>query len=499
MDLNHLVSRRRELKDSTLIGEGSFINGSFTSSRFVDSSFPIVNPANGSVVRTLAEVSDAEVDSALKSAEVAFAKWRNSTQNDRDTFLRNWRAQIEMHLDDLATLLTLENGKPLKESRGEIGFARIFIDWNIFSASRAYGTSAVQPSSQVTAFVTKQPVGVCLLITSWNFPVAMLTRKVAMAIAAGCVVLVKPSELAPLSSLALAELARRAGAPPGLFNVLATTRAVDVVGKAVNSRCVRLVSFTGSMPVGRLVAASAANRVLRTILELGGHAPFIVFNDADVDAAVEGLMSNKFRNTGQACIAANRVFVQRGAIYEEFCDRLHSRMGKLVVGDGFDENVDVGPLINESAVRRVSSHVEDAISSGARLVCGGVPKKTGRSIDNFFPPTLLVDVVDDMKISCEETFGPVVAVLGFDEECEVLSRANDMTDSGMAAFVYTKDGGRAMRASRELQFSMVGVNDVNISGAATPFGGMRQSGLGREGGAGVLDAFTEEQYRLFRF
>lgn len=503
------------LNDPNLLGAGSFIDGVFTRPRSSDSDLIVTNPANGGIVRRLAEASNADVLRSLHTAQAAYSKWRLTSVQDRANFLRRWHALVLEHREDLARLITLENGKPLAEARGEIDYAASFIDWNALTAAQGHGSSAVQREKDISAYTTREPIGVCLLVTPWNFPAAMVTRKAAPALAAGCAIVAKPSELTPLTALALAELASRAGAPPGLFSVVTTTRAGPVVDLALQTQHVRLVSFTGSTRVGKIIAAKAAQRIVKTSLELGGHAPFIVYDDADVDAAVDGLIRNKFRVAGQTCVSANRVFVQRGPTFDLFVDTLENRMDALVVGNGLNGGVDMGPLISEAAVERVSGHVADAIERGAQLVLGrgtefGEDDKSesvsleenGMFEDEtklFFPPTLLLDVTDEMLMSKEETFGPVVGVLAFSDEQEVLRRANENTEMGLAAYVYTKDGGRAMRAVRDLKFGMVGINHANVSSPATPFGGMKESGIGREGSIDALEPYTEVKYAVLRF
>lgn len=504
------------LNDPNLLGAGSFIDGAFCRTRSSDVDLIVTNPANGGVVRRVAEASDADVQWALDTAETAFSKWRLASIQDRSNFLRRWHGLIVEHREDLARLITLENGKPLTEARAEIDYAASFVDWNVLLAALGHGSSAVQHEKDVTACTMREPVGVCLLVTPWNFPAAMVTRKAAPALAAGCAIVVKPSELTPLTALALAELAFRAGAPSGLFNVLATSRAGPVVQLALETRCVRLVSFTGSTRVGKLIAAKAAERIVKTVLELGGHAPFIVYDDADIEAAVDGLISNKCRVAGQTCLASNRVFVQRGPTYEAFCGLLMERMDSLIVGNGLDESVNLGPLICEAAMERVAKQVTDAVEKGATLLLGKSSDTASRNgaeelpngeengveegqVNLFFPPTLLVDVTDDMVMAKEETFGPVIGVLAFNEEHEVLRRANDNTELGLAAYVYTRDGGRASRAVRDLKFGMVGVNETNVSKPSTVFGGMKESGLGREGGVDALEPYSEVKYALMRF
>lgn len=503
------------LSDPNLLGPGSFIDGAFGRTRSSDADLIVTNPANGGIVRRVAEASDTDVHRALDAAEAAFSKWRLTSVQDRAKFMRRWHALVVENREDLARLITLENGKPLAEARTEIDYAASFIDWNVLTAAQGHGSSVVQREKDVSAYVTREPVGVCLLVTPWNFPAAMVTRKAAPALAAGCAIVVKPSELTPLIALALAELASRAGAPPGLFSVIATSRSGPVVELALQTPSVRLVSFTGSTRVGKIIAAKAAQRMVKTSLELGGHAPFIVYDDAHVETAVDGLISSKFRVSGQTCISPNRVYVQQGPTYDAFCTLLKDRMENLVMGNGLNEDVNLGPLISEAAVDRVGRHVDDAVERGATLVLGRETesnKTMGAEMESdeengliedemklFFPPTLLLDVTDDMLMAKEETFGPVVGVLAFNEEHEVLRRANDNTEMGLAAYVYTKDGGRAMRAVRDLQFGILGVNHTNISSPATPFGGMKESGVGREGGVDALEPYTEVKYALMRF
>lgn len=423
----------------------------------------------------------------------------------RVNILHRWYELLLSHKTDLARLVTLENGKPLPEAEKEVLYAASYIDWHAGGLGRGEGSWCSRREDDMLSMTLLEPVGVCVLITPWNFPIAMMARKAAAAIAVGCSVIAKPAELTPLSALAVAELGKRAGLPGGVLNVLVTNRAGEVVERMLKERCVRAVSFTGSTKVGKLIARMAAERVLKCGLELGGHAPFIVFDDADLETAIEELVKNKFRVAGQTCITANRVFVQNG-VRKEFCDKVKEKMAELKMGDGMEQGVDYGPLINEGAVEKVRRHVDDAVKKGARVLLGGEEGSMKTGVENgvdgggyFYGGTILDEVRDEMVMAQEETFGPVVGVMGFDTEEEVIERANGGTEMGLAAYVYTKDLGRANRAVRELEYGMVGVNTVAISDPSTSFGGMKESGIGREGGNEGLETFTQVKFGLTKF
>ncbi|MGD9095918.1 MAG: NAD-dependent succinate-semialdehyde dehydrogenase, partial [Chromatiales bacterium] len=391
--------------------------------------------------------------------------------------------------EDLAQLMTAEQGKPLAEARGEIAYGASFIEWFAEEAKRVYGDVIPAPLTDRRYVVIRQPVGVVAAITPWNFPVAMITRKCAPALAAGCPVVIKPSELTPLCALALAELAQRAGFPPGVINVITTMDSAAVGKELTSNSLVRKLSFTGSTGVGKLLLRDCAGTVKKVSLELGGNAPFIVFDDADVDAAVAGAMASKYRNSGQTCVCANRLLVQQG-IYDEFAEKLAQAVRELKVGEGTGEGVNQGPLINEEAVGKVEDHIRDALEKGARLVTGGHRHQLGGT---FFEPTILADVTPAMRVACEETFGPVAPLFRFSTEEEAVALAND-TESGLAAYFYSRDIGRIWRVAEALEYGMVGINEGIISTEVAPFGGVKESGLGREGSKYGIEEFTELKY-----
>lgn len=491
-----------KLSDPALLASGSFISNTFTEVH--EKRIGITNPATGANFHYLPEASDADVSAAISAASSAFEHWRHASVRTRADTLRRWYELLLEHKTDLAQLLTLENGKPLPEAEKEVLYGAGYIRWHSDGLGRGEGNWCTRREDDMLAMTLLEPVGVCLLITPWNFPVAMMARKAAAAVAAGCSIVAKPSELTPLCALAMAELGRRAGLPAGVMNVVVTTRAGEVVERILKERCVRAVSFTGSTRVGKLIAKMAAERVLKCGLELGGHAPFIVYDDADLEVAVKGLVMNKFRVAGQTCVAANRVFVQNG-VREEFCGMVKKKVGALRLGNGMSKGVDYGPLINKGAMEKVSKHVGDAVEKGAKLVLGGKEGcangngEYGEERGYFYEGTVLDGVTDEMEITKEETFGPVIGVMGFDTEEEVLARANGGTEMGLAAYVFTKDLGRANRAIRELEFGMVGVNSVAISDPSTSFGGMKESGIGREGGREGLELYTHVKFGLTKF
>jgi succinate-semialdehyde dehydrogenase/glutarate-semialdehyde dehydrogenase len=435
------------------------------------------------------ECSETETRRAIEAAARAFPEWRSKTAKERSAILRNWFELIVEHTEDLAQLMTAEQGKPLAEARGEITYGASFVEWFAEEAKRVYGDVIPAPLNDRRYIVIRQPVGVVAAITPWNFPVAMITRKCAPALAAGCPVVIKPSELTPLCALALAELAQRAGFPPGVINVITTMDSAAVGRELTSSPLVRKLSFTGSTEVGKLLLRDAAGTVKKVSLELGGNAPFIVFDDADLDAAVSGAMASKYRNSGQTCVCANRLLVQE-AVYDAFADKLAQAVEGLRVGEGTTEGVSQGPLINEEAVEKVEGHIRDALEKGARLVTGGQRHALGGT---FFEPTILADVTPEMRVACEETFGPVAPLFRFSTEEEAIALAND-TDSGLAAYFYSRDIGRIWRVAEALEYGMVGINEGIISTEVAPFGGVKESGLGREGSKYGIEEFTELKY-----
>jgi succinate-semialdehyde dehydrogenase/glutarate-semialdehyde dehydrogenase len=448
----------------------------------------VANPATGQPIGRVPNMGATEVHFAIESAQRAWIKWRKKTADERSRLLRRWHDLIVKHADDLARIMTIEQGKPLDESKGEIHYAAAFVEWFAEEGKRVYGDIIPAPQSGTRILVTKEPVGVCGAITPWNFPAAMITRKAAPALAAGCVVIVKPASQTPFSALALADLADRAGLPAGVFNVI--TGEAKIIGTELcNHPMVRKVSFTGSTEVGRHIMKQSASTIKRISLELGGNAPFIVFDDADIDAAVAGAIACKFRNTGQTCVCANRILVQK-EVYALFAEKLVAAVKGLRVGDGLTEGSQQGPMIDMHAVRKVEQHIADARSKGAQLLIGGKRHQLGGS---FFEPTVLGHVTADMQIAAEETFGPVAPLFQFSEEQEALGMAND-TEFGLAAYFYSQDLGRAWRVSEGLEYGIVGINTGIISNAAAPFGGVKQSGSGREGSKYGIDEYLEIKY-----
>nr|WP_306125849.1 NAD-dependent succinate-semialdehyde dehydrogenase [Rheinheimera baltica] len=469
-----------------LIQHGSFINGSW---QLHDNRFDVINPANQEVLAQVATATAADAEQAVLSAELAFAAWAAQPAAKRAEILQRWYQLIMQHQDDLARLLTLEQGKPLAEAKGEIAYGASYIQWFAEEAKRLYGDTIPAPSADKRIIVQRQPVGVVAAITPWNFPNAMIARKAAAALAAGCTFVVKPAQQTPLSALALAELADQAGIPAGVFNVVAGTDAKGIGEVLTRHEKVAKFSFTGSTAVGKQLLKQCADGVKRVSMELGGNAPFIVFDDADIDAAVQGLMLAKFRNAGQTCVCANRILVQR-SVYQSFADKLAITMTQLTVADGLADGSQIGPLIDDKAVAKVTQLQQSALDQGATLLLGGGCHSVGKQ---FFQPTLISDVNADMAISKEEIFGPVAALMAFDTEQEAIELANN-TEYGLAAYFYSRDIGRVFRVAQALQFGMVGINEGAISNAAAPFGGVKQSGFGREGSHYGLDDYTDIKY-----
>ncbi|MEV4778843.1 NAD-dependent succinate-semialdehyde dehydrogenase [Burkholderia sp. LMU1-1-1.1] len=446
------------------------------------------NPANGKQLGTVPLMGAAETRRAIDAADAALPGWRAKTGKERAAILRKWYELITRNADDLALLMTLEQGKPISESLGEVAYGASFIEWFAEEAKRVAGETLASPWRDRRMLVTKEPIGVCAAITPWNFPIAMITRKAGPALAAGCTMVLKPAEATPYCALALAALAERAGVPPGVFNVV--TGAPREIGAEMTANpVVRKLSFTGSTDVGRLLMAQSAATVKKLSLELGGNAPFIVFDDADLDAAVEGAMASKFRNAGQTCVCANRLYVQDG-VYEQFAEKLVAAVGKLRVGNGVDMGVTQGPLINEQAVRKVERHVADALDKGGRLLAGGKRHALGHG---YFQPTVIADISPDMLVATEETFGPLAPLFRFKTDDEALALAND-TEFGLASYFYSRDIGRIWRVAEGLESGMVGVNTGLISSEVGPFGGVKQSGLGREGSRYGMDEYLVVKY-----
>ncbi len=452
------------------------------------SHYEVYNPASGELLARVAQCGGEETEAAIDAAGRAFERWRHTTPKERGAVLRRWYELMMEHQDELAELMVLEQGKPLTEARGEVAYAASFLEWFAEEAKRAYGETIPSPKAENRLWVVKQPVGVVAAITPWNFPIAMLTRKVGPAIAAGCTAVVKASEETPLCANALAVLAERAGMPPGVLN-LVSGDAVAIGDAMMSSSLVRKLSFTGSTRVGKLLMSKAADTVKKLSLELGGNAPFIVFDDADLDAAVAGAMASKFRNTGQTCVCVNRFFVQDG-IYDAFVKKLSDAASAMKVADGLTPGAQQGPLINQAALDKVERHVSDAIDKGGRLICGGQPHSLGGT---FYQPTVIAEAGEGMQLAQEETFGPVAACFRFHDESEVIERAN-ATPFGLAAYFYTRDLNRVFRVSEALESGMVGVNEGIISNEVAPFGGVKESGLGREGARIGLDEFLETKY-----
>ncbi|HYS64018.1 MAG TPA: NAD-dependent succinate-semialdehyde dehydrogenase [Paraburkholderia sp.] len=452
--------------------------------------YPVLNPATGEVIAQVAKGGASETTQAIVAAECAFPAWRSLTAKERGARVKRWGELMLENRDALAELLTLEQGKPLAEARGEVGYAASFFEWFAEEAKRAYGDVIPSPNPHAKIIVTREPVGVVAAITPWNFPLAMITRKAGPALAAGCTMVLKPSEETPLSALALAVLAEKAGIPPGVFNIVSGD-AVTIGGVLTESDVVRKLSFTGSTRVGKLLAKQSADTLKKLSLELGGNAPFIVFDDADIDAAVQGAMASKFRNTGQTCVCVNRFYVQDG-IYDAFTSALTKAVQKMRVGNALQGEVEQGPLINQAALKKVEAHVADALQKGAKVLTGGKQHALGGT---FYEPTVLVEASKSMLIAAEETFGPVAACFRFKTEDEAIAAAND-TPFGLSAYFYTRDLARAWRVAEALESGMVGINEGILSTEVAPFGGVKQSGLGREGSKYGLDEYTELKYMM---
>jgi succinate-semialdehyde dehydrogenase/glutarate-semialdehyde dehydrogenase len=479
-----------QLKDMTLVKRQGFIDGQWVDA---DSGavFAVTDPASGQTLVEVADMGVAETQRAIDAAARALPAWRSRTAKDRAAILRRWFDLIIAHTEDLAQLMTAEQGKPLAEARGEVAYGASFIEWFAEEGKRAYGDIIPTTGTDRRLMVLKQPIGVCAAITPWNFPIAMITRKVAPALAAGCTVVAKPAEATPLSALALVELAVQAGLPAGVLNlIVADAPNAPAIGLALcTSPVVRKVSFTGSTEVGRILLRQSADSVKKLSLELGGNAPFIVFDDADLDAAVEGALASKYRNAGQTCVCANRIYVQ-DSVYEAFAAKLAAKVAQFKVGAGAQPGVQVGPLIEPAAVAKVEEHVADALAKGASLLLGGKRHALGGL---FFEPTILTGVTAEMRIAREETFGPVAPLFRFKDEAEAISMAND-TEFGLAAYFYARDVGRIFRVAEALESGMVCVNSGILSNEVSPFGGVKQSGLGREGSKYGIDEYLEMKY-----
>jgi len=478
------------LNDSELFRQQAYIGGRWCEADN-GTSFQVTNPATGEVLGQVPDMGAAETRRAIEAAKVAWPGWRRKTAKERASLLRKWHDLMMANLDDLARLMTAEQGKPLAESKGEISYAASFIEWFAEEGKRVYGDTIPSPWNDRRLVVVKEPVGVCCAITPWNFPAAMITRKAGPALAAGCTMVAKPAESTPLSAFALAVLAERAGIPAGVFNVL-TGDPKAIGGEMTSNPDVRKITFTGSTEVGRLLMRQSAGTIKKVSLELGGNAPLIVFDDADLDAAVEGTIISKFRNTGQTCVCANRLYVQDG-VYDAFAEKLIAAVKQLRVGNGFEAGVAQGPLIDEAAIEKVEEHISDAVSKGARVLLGGKRHSLGGT---FFEPTVLADVTSAMKVAREETFGPVAPLFRFYKDEDAVQFSND-TEFGLASYFYSRDIGRIWRVAEDLEYGMVGINTGLISNEVAPFGGMKQSGIGREGSHYGIDEYIEVKYLCF--
>jgi succinate-semialdehyde dehydrogenase / glutarate-semialdehyde dehydrogenase len=475
------------LKDSTLLRQQVLFAGEWIDADTRET-IPVLNPATGEQIGTVPMCGTEETQRAIAAAEAAQREWAARPAKERTAILRKLNDLMLANQDDLALIMTAEQGKPLTESKGEIAYAASFIDWFADEARRVYGDTIPAPSADRRILALKQPIGVTAAITPWNFPTAMLTRKAGPALAAGCAMVVKPATQTPFSALAFAELAQRAGLPKGLLSVL-TGSASKIGGELTRNPTVRKLTFTGSTEVGRMLMKQSADTIKKLSLELGGNAPFIVFDDADIDAAVEGAMVSKYRNTGQTCVCANRIYVQKGVL-AAFTDKLVAKVRSLKVGNGVEPGVTQGPLIDDKAVAKVEEHVADAVAKGGKVLTGGRRHALG---GRFYEPTVVAGATRDMLVAHEETFGPLAPVFAFETEAEAIALAND-TEFGLASYFYSRDIGRIMRVAEQLECGMVGVNTGLISTAEAPFGGVKQSGLGREGSKYGLDEFLEIKY-----
>lgn len=474
------------LKDPSLLKTDALINGEWIKGA---SRFDVHDPATGLKLADVANLGATEAEAAIAAADKAWPAWRGKTAKERSIILRKWYDLLMAHQEDLGRLMTAEQGKPFAEAKGEVAYGASFVEWFAEEAKRVNGETLPQFDNNRRVMVIRQPIGVCVAITPWNFPLAMITRKVAPALAAGCPVVIKPAELTPLTALAAAELAIRAGIPPGVLNVLTADSANSIAAGKVfcASDTVRHISFTGSTEVGRILMAQSAPTIKKLALELGGNAPFIVFDDADIDSAVEGAIASKYRNAGQTCVCANRIYVQEG-VYDAFVDKFAAKVGAMVVGNGFAEGVVQGPLIEDAAVEKVQRHVQDAVAKGGKVVVGG-QKLQGQ----FFQPTVISGATADMLCAKEETFGPLAPIFKFKTEQEAIAAANN-TEFGLASYFYSRDIGRIYRVGEALEYGMVGVNAGIIAAEHVPFGGVKQSGLGREGSHHGMDEYVEIKY-----
>ena len=476
-----------KLNDEKLLRQQCYIDGAWADADSGET-LEVTNPATGKALGSIPKMGEAETRRAIEAANAAMPAWRAKTAKERAQILRRWFDLMMENQDDLGRILTAEQGKPLAEAKGEIAYGASFIEWFAEEAKRVYGDviPGHQPDKRIV--VIKQPIGVVAAITPWNFPNAMITRKAGPALAAGCTIVIKPATQTPYSALAMAELAERAGIPKGVFNVL-TGSASAIGGEMTGNPIVRKVTFTGSTEIGKLLMKQSAETVKKVGMELGGNAPFIVFDDADLDAAVEGAMASKYRNAGQTCVCANRIYVQDG-VYDAFAEKLAAAVAKMKVGNGMEEGVAQGPLIDQAAVAKVEEHIADAVAKGAKVAIGGKRHELGQT---FFQPTILTGVTQDMAVAREETFGPVAPLFRFSGEDEVIGMAND-TEFGLAAYFYARDLGRVWRVAEAVEYGIVGINTGIISTEVAPFGGVKESGIGREGSKYGIDDFLEIKY-----
>ena len=477
----------QELRNPSLFRQQCFIGGTWCDAEQGET-IPVTNPATGAQLGTIPRMGAAETRRAIEAADKAWPSWRAKTAKERAEILRRWYELMHQHADDLARIMTLEQGKPLAEAKGEIAYAASYLEWYAEEGKRAYGDTIPTNGADRRIVVLKEPVGVCAAITPWNFPAAMITRKAAAALAAGCPMVVKPATQTPFSALALAVLAEEAGVPAGVLSIV-TGSASEIGGEMTSNPLVRKLSFTGSTEIGRVLMGQTASTIKKVSMELGGNAPFIVFDDADLDAAVAGAITSKYRNTGQTCVCANRIYVH-DKVYDAFAKKLVEAVGELKVGDGLQEGVTLGPLIDENAVRKVQEHIDDALEQGAEVLAGGRVHAMGGS---FFEPTVLANMTPAMRVAREETFGPLAPLFRFSSDEEVVAMAND-TEFGLAAYFYSRDIGRVWRVAEALEYGMVGINTGILSNEAAPFGGVKQSGLGREGSHYGLDDYMVVKY-----
>ena len=476
-----------QLSDPKLFRQQCYINGAWVDADSGET-IDVTNPATGEKLGTIPKAGAAETRRAIEAANAAWPAWRAKTAKQRSAILRKWFELMMANQDDLGTLMTAEQGKPLAEAKGEVAYAASFIEWFAEEGKRIYGDTIPQHGSDKRIVVIKEPVGVVAAITPWNFPAAMITRKAGPALAAGCPIVIKPATETPYSAFAMAELADRAGVPKGIINVI-TGASREIGGELTSNPIVRKLTFTGSTVVGKILLKQCADTVKKVSMELGGNAPFIVFDDADLDAAVIGAMASKYRNTGQTCVCANRIYVQDG-VYDEFLSRFSQAISAMKVGDGLKGATQQGPLINMAAVEKVEEHLKDAVDKGARVVIGGHRHALGGT---FFEPTLVADVTQDMKVAKEETFGPLAPVFRFKSDAEVVKWAND-TEFGLAAYFYSRDIGRIWKTAEQLEYGIVGINEGIISTEVAPFGGMKESGMGREGSKYGIEDYVETKY-----